>query len=160
METHTLLTGFCSARGDHAGCWWRTVTDIPAWLSSLCAKIPTCQARCACLCNSGQLSWVRRTAFHVDLRKACSKRGHSCLVLEARTGTCDLEKKATTMFLLDGRDAHVQLPSKALTPTDHCSHQPQLAGEASESSGESPQVCWPATLKHTEQRKQETLKAR
>lgn len=42
METHTLLTGFCSARGDHAGCWWRTVTDIPAWLSSLCAKIPTC----------------------------------------------------------------------------------------------------------------------
>lgn len=33
--------------------WWRTVTIIPAWLWALHAKTLTCQARRACLCNSG-----------------------------------------------------------------------------------------------------------
>lgn len=34
---------------------WRTVTNIPAWLWTLCAKILTYQVGCVCLCSSGSV---------------------------------------------------------------------------------------------------------
>lgn len=45
-----------------SACWrggvcrlWRTVTNIPAWLWTLCAKILTYQVGCVCLCSNGSV---------------------------------------------------------------------------------------------------------
>lgn len=44
LGTPTLTAGFPDARRGQAGCWWRTVTNIPAYLWTFHAEVSTCQA--------------------------------------------------------------------------------------------------------------------
>lgn len=66
-------------RGVHAHCWCRTVTSIPAWLWTLCTKMPTCQERGACLCNGGSADMGKTNGLLIGF-KAHYTEGNTSLI--------------------------------------------------------------------------------
>ena len=74
--------------------------------ASCLAKISLCQARCACLCNSGSASTGKTNSLSLRF-KIYSKRGNSHLVLYARTKSVagkvlSPNEKAISIVLFDG----------------------------------------------------------
>lgn len=102
-----------------------TVTDIPAWLSTLHAKILTCQAGCSCLCNSGSAIMSKTSWISGHLPKGVFMSGS-----KSRTKTCSWggyksQWEVTSMFCLPNCLC-VFWPIDSLFSASTCNHSEAL----------------------------------